>query len=104
MLRFRRRGGRPAMTMSTENPSARAIDPTRGRLSAWLRAQYQGYLGILLIGSSARMFGLASQVVVLIILGRMRGKGDRGDLITLFGSYRPISSPMASGRRRVVML
>src|SRR3954471_18786690 len=91
MLRFRRRGGRPAMTMSTENPSARAINRTRGRVSAWLRAQYQGYLGILLVGSSARMFGLASQFVVLIILGRMLGKADFGDLMAAFGFYRLVA-------------
>src|SRR4051812_7190295 len=103
MLRFRRRGGRPAMTMSTENPSARAIDPTRGRLSAWLRAQYQGYLGILLIGSSARMFGLASQFVVLIILGRMLGKAEFGDLMAVFGFYRLVAIAIGTGASLVVL-
>src|SRR3954451_18582813 len=103
MLRFRRRGGRPAMTMSTENPSARAIDPTRGRLSAWLRAQYQGYLGILLIGSSARVFGLASQLVVLIILGRMLGKAEFGDMMAAFGFYRLAAIAVGTGASLVVL-
>src|SRR4051794_74290 len=103
MLRFRRRGGRPAMTMSTENPSARAIDPTRGRLSAWLRAQYQGYLGILLIGSSARVFGLASQFVVLIILGRMLGKAEFADLVAALGFCRLVAIAIGTGASRVVL-
>ncbi|MFL5238060.1 MAG: lipopolysaccharide biosynthesis protein [Rhizomicrobium sp.] len=89
--------------MSAENPSARAIDPTRGRLSAWLRAQYQGYLGILLVGSSARMFGLASQFVVLIILGRMLGKADFGDLMAAFGFYRLVAIAIGTGASLVVL-
>jgi O-antigen/teichoic acid export membrane protein len=90
--------------MSAETTSARS-DPTpaRSQFSVWLRAQYQGYLGILLVGSSARVFGLASQLVVLIILGRMLGKAEFGDLMAAFGFYRLVAVAIGTGASLVVL-
>ena len=58
---------------------------------------YESYLGILLVGSGARVFGLASQLVVLIILGRMLGKAEFGDLMTAFGFYRVVAIAVGTG-------
>jgi len=88
--------------MSAETSSATS-DPASTRFSAWLRAQYQGYLGILLVGSSARVFGLASQFVVLIILGRMLGKAAFGDLMAAFGFYRLVAVAVGTGASLVVL-
>ena len=88
--------------MSAETSSATS-DPAPARFSAWLRAQYQGYLGILLVGSSARVFGLASQFVVLIILGRMLGKAAFGDLMAAFGFYRLVAIAIGTGASLVVL-
>lgn len=90
--------------MSAENASA-ASDPgaAQGRLSAWLRTGYESYLGILLVGSGARIFGLASQLIVLIILGRMLGKGEFGDLMAAFGFYRVLAVAVGTGASLVVL-
>ena len=46
--------------MSAENSSASSHPGLGGsRLSVWLRMSYESYLGILLVGSGARVFGLA---------------------------------------------
>src|SRR5947209_20226695 len=50
--------------------------------------RFRAYLQILLVGSSARLFGLASQFLVLLILSRVLSKGSFGDLMTAFGFYR----------------
>src|ERR1700741_3058559 len=88
--------------MCAENSSARS-DPGSTRLSAWLRMSYESYLGILLVGSGARIFGLASQLVVLIILGRMLGKAEFGDLMAAFGLYRIIAVAIGTGASLVVL-
>ena len=88
--------------MSAETSSA-TTDAAPARLSAWLRTQYQGYLGILLVGSGARVFGLASQFVVLIILGRMLGKAAFGDLMAAFGFYRLVAIAIGTGASLVVL-
>jgi len=87
--------------MSAETSGATSDFSTR--FSAWLRAQYQGYLGILLVGSSARVFGLASQFVVLIILGRMLGKASFGDLMAAFGFYRLVAIAIGTGTSLVIL-
>ena len=46
------------------------------------------YLDILAVGSGARIFGLASQFVVLILLSRFLSKESFGNLMTAFGFYR----------------
>src|SRR5215470_4202637 len=90
--------------MSAEISSAPSgPTPTRNRLSAVLRMSYESYLGILLVGSGARIFGLASQLVVLIILGRMLGKGEFGDLMAAFGFYRLIAVAVGTGASLVVL-
>lgn len=88
--------------MSAETSSASSA-PASTRISAWLRAQYQGYLGILLVGSGARVFGLASQFVVLVILGRMLGKAEFGDLMAAFGFYRLAAVAIGTGASLVVL-
>ena len=90
--------------MSADNASART-DLGGGRigLSAWLRAHYQGYLGILLIGSGARIFGLAAQLVVLVILGRILGRAAFGDLMAAFGFYRLVAVAIGTGASLVVL-
>lgn len=90
--------------MSAETSSAPSDPaPTRSRLSAWLRTSYESYLGILLVGSGARIFGLASQLVVLVILGRMLGKAEFGDLMAAFGFYRLIAIAVGTGASLVVL-
>ena len=64
---------------------------------------YESYLGILLVGSGARVFGLASQLVVLIILGRMLGKAEFGDLMAAFGFYRVVAIAVGTGASLVVL-
>ena len=90
--------------MSADNASA-GSDPasTRNSLSAWLRSSYESYLGILLVGSGARIFGLASQLVVLIILGRILGKAEFGDLMAAFGFYRLVAIAVGTGASLVVL-
>ena len=48
----------------------------------------RGYLQILAVVSGARVFGLASQFVVLVVLSRILPKDSFGDLMTAFGFYR----------------
>ena len=48
----------------------------------------RAYLQILAVVSGARMFGLASQFVVLVILSRILSKDNFGDMMTAFGFYR----------------
>jgi putative flippase GtrA len=60
-----------------------------GTFSSALRSgRFRAYLGILVVGSGARLFGLASQFVVLLILSRTMSKASFGDLMTAFGFYR----------------
>jgi O-antigen/teichoic acid export membrane protein len=56
--------------------------------SVLLNGRLRAYLDILIVGSGARVFGLASQFVVLIILSRFLTKQSFGDLMTAFGFYR----------------
>jgi len=66
-----------------------------GRLAA--------YLTVLVVGSGARVFGLASQFVVLIILSRMLSKDSFGDLMTAFGFYRIGSAALGVGASLVLL-
>ena len=58
-----------------------------GAISAALRSS-RGYLQVLAVVSGARLFGLASQFVVLVLLSRIMPKDSFGDLMTAFGFYR----------------
>ncbi|MBV8835765.1 MAG: hypothetical protein JO000_04455 [Alphaproteobacteria bacterium] len=71
--------------------------------SRQLRAGLDSYLGILLVGSGVRVFGLASQFIVLIIMGRMLAKSDFGDLMTAFGFYRLVAVAIGTGASLVVL-
>ncbi|MPZ37711.1 MAG: oligosaccharide flippase family protein [Rhizobiales bacterium] len=48
----------------------------------------RAYLKVLAVVSGARLFGLASQFVVLVILSRILTKDSFGDMMTAFGFYR----------------
>jgi O-antigen/teichoic acid export membrane protein len=65
--------------------------------------QIGGYLSVLAAGSSARVFGFASQLVVLIILGRMLPKDSFGDLMTAFSFYRLTSIAFGVGASLVLI-
>src|SRR5436309_14514563 len=71
------------------HPAVPLAPAATSRLLSALRSdRFRAYLEILVMGSGARLFGLASQFVVLLILGRMLSKGSFGDLMTAFGFYR----------------
>ena len=65
--------------------------------------QLGGYLAVLAAGSGARVFGLASQFVVLIILSRMLPKDSFGDLMTAFGFYRLTATALGVGASLVLI-
>jgi O-antigen/teichoic acid export membrane protein len=65
--------------------------------------QLGGYLAVLAAGSGARIFGLASQFVVLIILSRMLPKDGFGDLMTAFGFYRLTATALGVGASLVLI-
>jgi O-antigen/teichoic acid export membrane protein len=67
----------------------------RGRLAA--------YLTVLAVGSGARVFGLASQFVVLIMLSRILSKDGFGDLMTAFGFYRLTGAALGVGTSLVLL-
>ncbi|MEA2905935.1 MAG: hypothetical protein QOI12_3322 [Alphaproteobacteria bacterium] len=78
--------------------------PSAGRfLSARLSGRFGAYLAILAVGSGARLFGLASQFVVLIILGRILSKDGFGDLMTAFGFYRLAATALGVGGSLVLL-
>src|SRR5262245_37805252 len=74
--------------------ASRAASPS-GRLGT--------YLAVLVVGSSARVFGLASQFVVLIILSRLLSKESFGDLMTAFGFYRLAATALGVGASLVLL-
>jgi O-antigen/teichoic acid export membrane protein len=75
----------------------RAVD------AAGRSGQLGGYLTVLAAGSGARVFGLASQLVVLIILSRMLPKDSFGDLMTAFGFYRLTATAFGIGASLVLI-
>ena len=72
---------------------------TNGISGILLNGRLRAYLDILVVGSGARVFGLASQFVVLIILSRILSKDSFGDLMTAFGFYRLAAWRSASAAR-----
>jgi O-antigen/teichoic acid export membrane protein len=66
-------------------------------------APWRAYLDILVVGSGARVFGLASQFVVLVMLSRMLPKQSFGDLMTAFGFYRLGGAALGIGGSLVLL-
>jgi O-antigen/teichoic acid export membrane protein len=67
----------------------RSISALAGAVSAAMRgSRMRAYLQVLAVVSGARLFGLASQFVVLVILSRILSKDSFGDMMTAFGFYR----------------
>jgi O-antigen/teichoic acid export membrane protein len=65
--------------------------------------RFRSYLTILAVGSGARLFGLISQFVVLIILSRLLSKESFGDLMTAFGFYRLAAAALGVGGSLVLL-
>jgi len=63
----------------------------------------RAYLDILVVGSGARMFGLASNFVVLLMLSRFLPKDNFGDLMTAFGFYRLAGIALGVGGSLVLL-
>jgi len=63
----------------------------------------RAYLDILVVGSGARIFGLASQFVVLIMLSRFISKASFGDLMAAFGFYRLTGLALGVGGSLVLL-
>ena len=72
-------------------------------LSALQGGRFRAYVGILVVGSGARLFGLASQFVVLLILSRILFKDSFGDLMTAFGFYRLAAMALGIGGSLVLL-
>ncbi|MBR1229040.1 MULTISPECIES: lipopolysaccharide biosynthesis protein [unclassified Bradyrhizobium] len=73
-----------------------------------VRAAFRGgqlgtYLAVLAAGSGARVFGLASQFIVLIILNRILSKDSFGDMMIAFGFYRLIGIAFGIGASLVLI-
>ena len=77
--------------------------PDGGLKPAGHRHRFSDYLVILAVGSGARIFGLASQFVVLIILSRILSKESFGDLMTAFGFYRLAATALGVGGSLVLL-
>jgi O-antigen/teichoic acid export membrane protein len=72
-------------------------------LSTLRGGRSRAYLDILVLGSGARLFGLASQFVVLLILSRVLSKDSFGDLMTAFGFYRLAAMALGVGGSLVLL-
>jgi O-antigen/teichoic acid export membrane protein len=80
------------------------LHPSESLLRAAGRGgRLRAYLAILAVGSGARMFGLASQFVVLIMLSRILSKDSFGDLMTAFGFYRLTATALGVGASLVLL-
>jgi O-antigen/teichoic acid export membrane protein len=78
--------------------------PSTGILSSTLhRGRLRSYVEILIVGSGARLFGMASQFVVLLILSRVLFKDSFGDLMTVFGFYRVAAAALGIGGQLVLL-
>jgi O-antigen/teichoic acid export membrane protein len=75
----------------------------RSIVAAGRGGQLGGYLAVLAAGSGARVFGLASQFVVLIILSRMLPKDGFGNLMIAFGFYRLTATALGVGASLVLI-
>jgi O-antigen/teichoic acid export membrane protein len=80
-----------------------ALSPARLFRPAHPSGRFAAYLAILAVGSGARMFGLTSQFVVLVILSRILSKNSFGDLMTAFGFYRLTATALGVGGSLVLL-
>lgn len=86
-----------------ETASATLRQPRR-MLGALLRGGEMGtYLRVLALGSGARIFGLASQFVVLILLSRILSKDGFGEMMIAFGIYRVVGTALGVGGSLVLL-
>jgi O-antigen/teichoic acid export membrane protein len=77
---------------------------TFAALSDALRTgRLRDYLGILVVGSGARVFGLASQFVVLLMLSRFLPKESFGNLMVALGFYRLAGVALGVGGSLVLL-
>lgn len=83
------------MQVVYSSESNRRVVGRSGRLVA--------YLTTVAVGSGARVFGLGSQFVVLIMLSRILPKDDFGDLMTAFGFYRLSAAALGVGISLVLL-
>lgn len=72
-------------------------------LATFCNGPWRAYLDILVVGSGARMFGLASQFVVLVMLSRLLSKQTFGDLMTAYGFYRLAGAALGIGGSLVLL-
>lgn len=78
--------------------------PSQNRVHAASRGSRLGtYLAVLAAGSGARLFGLASQFIVLIILSRVLSKDSFGDMMIAFGFYRLTAMAIGIGASLVLI-
>jgi O-antigen/teichoic acid export membrane protein len=71
--------------------------------AVFMNGRLRPYLDILVVGSGARIFGLASQFIVLIMLSRMLSKQSFGDLMAAFGFYRLAGVALGVGGSLVLL-
>lgn len=78
-----------------------------GRIES-LRAIASRYLAgrnnVAIIGTSARIFALASQVIVLLVMSRLLPKSDFGNAMIAFTLYRVIAVSVGSGLGNVLFV
>jgi O-antigen/teichoic acid export membrane protein len=63
----------------------------------------RAYLDVLVVGSGARMFGLASQFIVLLMLSHLLPKQSFGDMMAAFGFYRLAGVALGVGGSLVLL-
>lgn len=68
-----------------------------------VNGRLRAYLDILAVGSGARVFGLVSQFVVLLMLSRFLPKQSFGDLMAAFGFYRLAGVALGVGGSLVLL-
>ncbi len=76
---------------------------TKSLSDVLLNGRLRVYLDILVVGSGARMFGLVSQFVVLMMLSRFLPKESFGNLMTAFGFYRLAGIALGVGGSLVLL-
>ncbi|KAB1074053.1 lipopolysaccharide biosynthesis protein [Methylobacterium planeticum] len=84
-------------------PEGSRRGPTRRLAGLFGSSGIGAYLRVAAFGSGARMFGLASQFVVLILLSRVLSKAGFGEMMIAFGIYRVIGTALGVGGSLVLL-